>query len=358
MTTSHPRPPPDSPSARWNGADEADEMNRVYVRCGMVPAPVDVLWDNSEQRDALDYLVAVRDDDGSLVGTVTGVDHKRLFDDPENGSSLWTLAVDPTTSLPGVGAALTRILAALYRDRGRAYMDLSVAHDNGAAIAPVREAGLRTRPGDGRQAQERDQRTAVHPSAGDGRRPEPLRADHRRRGDASRDLGRGSRRRGRRNAAVPRRAQRHHPRVVVGVHLRGGDGSMRRQATDAPDCVRGGNPGAEGPARHVRRTRPRVPRRGRRRRGQAHPRGTGQGHHRRRRRRRGTRCRAGPGPRRAPGGVDRTARTRRRPASGGDRRQGGRRRVTQAGRDRRHRPPHRARTHRGAEQAAVGRDRR
>ena len=112
----------------------------------MVPAPVEVLWDNSEDRDALDYLVAVRDDDGSLVGTVTGVDHKRLFDDPENGSSLWTLAVDPTTSLPGVGAALTRTLAALYRERGRAYMDLSVAHDNEAAIGLYEKLGFERVP--------------------------------------------------------------------------------------------------------------------------------------------------------------------------------------------------------------------
>ncbi|MFI5507147.1 N-acetylglutaminylglutamine synthetase [Mycobacterium sp. NPDC051804] len=126
--------------------EEAEEINRVYMRCGMVPAPVEVLWDNSEDREALDYLVAIRDDDGSLVGTVTGVDHKRLFDDPENGSSLWTLAVDPTTSLPGVGAALTRALAALYRERGRAYMDLSVAHDNEAAIGLYEKLGFERVP--------------------------------------------------------------------------------------------------------------------------------------------------------------------------------------------------------------------
>lgn len=126
--------------------EDAEEINRVYMRCGMVPAPVEVLWDNSEKSDALDYLVAVRDDDGSLLGTVTGVDHKRLFNDPENGSSLWTLAVDPTSSLPGVGAALTRILAGLYRERGRAYMDLSVAHDNGAAIALYEKLGFERVP--------------------------------------------------------------------------------------------------------------------------------------------------------------------------------------------------------------------
>ncbi|OBB74110.1 N-acetylglutaminylglutamine synthetase [Mycobacterium sp. 852014-52144_SCH5372336] len=127
-------------------ADDADEMNRVYVRCGMVPAPVEVLWNNHRTQDALDYLVAVRDDDGSVLGTVTGVDHKRLFSDPENGSSLWTLAVDPATSLPGVGAALTRALAAIYRERGRAYMDLSVSHDNAAAISLYEKLGFERVP--------------------------------------------------------------------------------------------------------------------------------------------------------------------------------------------------------------------
>ena len=32
-------------------ADDADAMNRVYVRCGMVSAPVDVIWDNHLHRD-------------------------------------------------------------------------------------------------------------------------------------------------------------------------------------------------------------------------------------------------------------------------------------------------------------------
>ena len=175
---------------------------------------------------SVDYLVAVRDDDGSLLGTVTGVDHERLFSDPENGSSLWTLAVDPTTSLPGVGAALTRALAALLPRPGPGlHGSVGGARQRRRHLA-VREAGLRTRPGDGGQAQERDQRTAVHPSAGNRRRSQSVRADHRRRGDAPRHLGRGARRRGRRDAPVARRSQRHHPRVVVGVHLRGRDGTM------------------------------------------------------------------------------------------------------------------------------------
>ncbi|MGV9799409.1 N-acetylglutaminylglutamine synthetase [Mycobacterium sp. NPDC003449] len=126
--------------------NDADAMNRVYVRCGMVPAPVDVIWHNHTLTPAVVYLVAVRDTDGSVVGTVTGIDHKRLFSDPEDGSSLWSLAVDPSAGLPGVGDALTRTLAGIFHDRGRAYMDLSVAHDNSAAIGLYEKLGFQRVP--------------------------------------------------------------------------------------------------------------------------------------------------------------------------------------------------------------------
>jgi len=116
------------------------------VRCGMVPAGVDVIWHNHQNVPAVKYLLAVRDEDGAVVGTVTGVDHELLFNDPEEGSSLWTLAVDPAAGLPGVGGALTKALAEHYRSEGRAYMDLSVAHDNAAAIGLYEKLGFRRVP--------------------------------------------------------------------------------------------------------------------------------------------------------------------------------------------------------------------
>ena len=51
-------------------------------------------------------LVALR-----VPGEQAGVDHARLFGDPERGSSLWCLAVDTQARHPGVGEMLVRRLA-------------------------------------------------------------------------------------------------------------------------------------------------------------------------------------------------------------------------------------------------------
>ncbi|MGB7161611.1 MAG: N-acetylglutaminylglutamine synthetase, partial [Mycobacterium sp.] len=117
-----PAPAPVGVTVRTlNDRSDADLMNRVFVRCGMVPAPVEVIWNNHQHQPAVTYLLAVRDNDGAVVGTVTGVDHELLFSDPERGSSLWTLAVDPGAGIPGIGIALTRKLASHFRHAGRAY---------------------------------------------------------------------------------------------------------------------------------------------------------------------------------------------------------------------------------------------
>jgi GNAT-family acetyltransferase (TIGR03103 family) len=140
-------PPPVGVTVRTlNDPADADAMNRVFVRCGMVPSPIETIWDNHLHADSVTYLIAVRDHDNAVVGTVTGVDHLVLFNDPEHGSSLWTLAVDPAASLPGIGEALTRALAEHFRSAGRAYLDLSVAHDNAAAIGLYEKLGFRRVP--------------------------------------------------------------------------------------------------------------------------------------------------------------------------------------------------------------------
>jgi GNAT-family acetyltransferase (TIGR03103 family) len=120
---------------------DADATNAIYAANHMVTADAEVLWANQRTR-TFTYLVAEDAETGRIIGTVTGVDHRKAFRDPERGSSLWCLAVDPQAPRPGVGQALVRTLAERYQARGSAYMDLSVLHDNAAAIALYEKLGF------------------------------------------------------------------------------------------------------------------------------------------------------------------------------------------------------------------------
>ncbi|MBU4136260.1 MAG: N-acetylglutaminylglutamine synthetase [Alphaproteobacteria bacterium] len=121
---------------------DAEAVNRIYAARGMVPSPTDFIWSHRDDRN-LTYLVAEDLVSGAVVGTVTGVNHVRAFSDPENGSSLWCLAVDPQATQPGIGEALVRRLAEHFKTQGLAYMDLSVMHDNDQAIALYEKLGFR-----------------------------------------------------------------------------------------------------------------------------------------------------------------------------------------------------------------------
>jgi GNAT-family acetyltransferase (TIGR03103 family) len=124
---------------------DADAVNRIYAACGMVTAPSQVLWENQRTK-VFTYLVAEDARSGRVLGTVTGIDHSIAFDDPEGGTSLWCLAVDPQCTVPSVGEALVRVLAERYIARSRAYLDLSVLHDNTPAIRLYRKLGFRRVP--------------------------------------------------------------------------------------------------------------------------------------------------------------------------------------------------------------------
>lgn len=103
-----------------DGLADANAINRLYTAAGMVTAPVDTILANHRTATFV-YLVAEDVDTGQIIGTVTGVDHREAFNDPEHGSSLWCLTVDAQASKPGVGSALVVALASDLRDRGRNY---------------------------------------------------------------------------------------------------------------------------------------------------------------------------------------------------------------------------------------------
>ncbi len=126
---------------RLSSLDDAEQVNSIYLKRSMVPVPPEFFWSKRDSR-AITYFVAEDEDTGEILGTVMGIDHWRAFGDPEHGSSLWCLAVDPQAMRPGIGEALVRRLAEHFKARGSQYLDLSVMHDNSQAIALYDKLGF------------------------------------------------------------------------------------------------------------------------------------------------------------------------------------------------------------------------
>ncbi len=138
------QPPPGLAAREARPQDEA-EINRIYTSRGMVPVSEGYLA-RAHEDPALMHLVATDERTGAILGTVTGVDHVTAINDPDNGASLWSLAVDAQADLPRVGEALVRTLCGVFRDRGRAFMDLSVMHDNRQALRLYDKLGFEQVP--------------------------------------------------------------------------------------------------------------------------------------------------------------------------------------------------------------------
>jgi GNAT-family acetyltransferase (TIGR03103 family) len=116
-------------------------INAIYRARRMVPVDPAMVWNRHADR-RLVYVLAEDRVSGEIIGVAMGIDHAEAFADPDCGSSLWALAVDPQAAHPGVGESLTRYLAEHFQARGRAYMDLSVLHDNRSAIALYQKLGF------------------------------------------------------------------------------------------------------------------------------------------------------------------------------------------------------------------------
>ncbi|SFP61031.1 GNAT-family acetyltransferase TIGR03103 [Geodermatophilus dictyosporus] len=126
-------------------SDDLAASARLHAAAGMVPGDRATMWRHHSGR-TVTHLVAENRRTGDVVGAVTGVDHVAAFGCPERGASLWCPAVDGQAAPPGTGEALVRVLAERYLARGRAYLDLSVLHDNGPALALYRTLGFRQVP--------------------------------------------------------------------------------------------------------------------------------------------------------------------------------------------------------------------
>jgi GNAT-family acetyltransferase (TIGR03103 family) len=130
---------------RLSTIKDAEALNRIYRSRKMVSTDPDFFLNRNASR-LRTYLVVEEIESRQIIGTVTGLDHVEAFNDPESGSSLWCLAVDPQAHAPGVGEALVRQLVEHYHARGRSYLDLSVMHDNTEAIALYEKLGFQRVP--------------------------------------------------------------------------------------------------------------------------------------------------------------------------------------------------------------------
>ncbi|WP_422378832.1 N-acetylglutaminylglutamine synthetase [Roseibium sp.] len=130
---------------RLSSRSDAEAINELYIRRGMVPVPPEFFWSELDPRTTT-ILVAEEDDTGSIVGTAMGIDHSRATSGADLGSSLWCLAVSPQARFPGVGEALVRRLAEVFKGKGLPHLDLSVLHDNDLAIGLYEKLGFERVP--------------------------------------------------------------------------------------------------------------------------------------------------------------------------------------------------------------------
>ncbi|MGF6393858.1 N-acetylglutaminylglutamine synthetase [Pseudomonas plecoglossicida] len=119
-------------------------INGLYQARGMLPVQPERL--TPRHLGGPVYWLAEDEDSGAVIGSVMGLNHSKAFDDPEHGSSLWCLAVDPQCTRPGVGEVLVRHLIEHFMSRGLAYLDLSVLHDNRQAKRLYKKLGFRNLP--------------------------------------------------------------------------------------------------------------------------------------------------------------------------------------------------------------------
>ena len=126
---------------RAQNAEDWQAINCLYQMRGMLP--IDPAKLTPRHQGGPVYWLAEDEESGAVIGSVMGLNHDKAFKDPENGCSLWCLAVDPQCSRPGVGEVLVRHLIEHGMSRGLSYLDLSVLHDNKQAKKLYAKLGFR-----------------------------------------------------------------------------------------------------------------------------------------------------------------------------------------------------------------------
>lgn len=123
---------------------DIDAINAIYMSRNMVTLDADVI-DQKGYGKKIIFYVAEDVQSGQVVGCVMGADHTEIFNDPENGCSLWSLAADPQAPYSGIGTALVIHLLRTYKTKGRKFLDLSVINES-TAITLYQNLGFQQVP--------------------------------------------------------------------------------------------------------------------------------------------------------------------------------------------------------------------
>lgn len=125
--------------------DDVQSINRIYKSRNMMQVD-DGFMQKVHKGKYIKYWVAIDDESEDVIAVCMSIDHKLAFDDPENGSSIWAVAVDPQARHAGVGLHLAQFVANYYKEQGRSFMDLSVMHSNNEAIELYKKLGFEQIP--------------------------------------------------------------------------------------------------------------------------------------------------------------------------------------------------------------------
>lgn len=138
--------PPDPINFRIRDAhvNDLEAINFIYLSQHMVPIDREALYE-SAAGGPIRFFVAVDLHTGKVVGVIMTADHVEIFDDTEEGASIWSLAVDAQVGYPGVGTILVKYVLEHWRAKKRRYVDLSVMRGS-KAIALYQKLGFYSVP--------------------------------------------------------------------------------------------------------------------------------------------------------------------------------------------------------------------
>jgi len=116
------------------------DINKIYKDTAMNPIDFKNTKEN-HYSDKASYFIAKYKEE--IVGIVIGIDHKKLFNSPENGCSIFGLSVSPNARKLGIGTKLIDTLIKHFITKGKNYIDLYADYRNEKAIHVYKKLGFK-----------------------------------------------------------------------------------------------------------------------------------------------------------------------------------------------------------------------